>query len=64
MKELAKELAPLVTSAMRNTEVDQRGMEKAFQSPRNNRRETAEQEREIKAEHLAFLVSKVCLIYI
>ena len=32
MKELAKELAPLVTSAMRNTKVDWRGMEKAFRS--------------------------------
>ena len=64
MKELAKELAPLVTSAMRNTKVDQRGTEKAFWSLKNNCHETAEQEREIKAEHLAFLVSKVCLIYI
>ena len=64
MKELVKELAPFIASALRNTEVDQRGMEKAFQSPRNNYHEMAERGREIKAECLAFLVSKVCLIYI
>ena len=64
MKELAEELAPLVASALRNTEVGQRKMEKAFWSLRNNCREMAEQEKETKADRLAFLVSEMYLIYI
>lgn len=62
MKELAKELAPLVVSAMRNTEVNQKGTEKAFRSPRNNRDEKAGQDKETQAERLAFLVSQMRLI--
>jgi hypothetical protein len=62
MKELAKELAPLVASAMRNTEVSQRGTEKAFQSPKNNRREKAGRDEETQAERLGFLVSQMRLI--
>jgi hypothetical protein len=64
MRELVKELAPLVVSAIRNTEVSQSGMEKACQSPRNNRDEKTEKNKEIQAERLAFLVSQMCLIYI
>jgi len=64
MRELAKELAPLVVSAMRNTEVSQRGTEKACWSPRHNRDEKTEKDKETQAERLAFLVSRMCLIYI
>jgi hypothetical protein len=67
MKELAKELAPLVASAMRNTEINQRGTEKTFRSPRNNRPrnnrgEKAERDEETQKERLGFLVSQMRLI--
>jgi len=54
MRELAKELAPLVVSAMRNTEVSQRGTEKACRSPRNNHDEKTEKDKETQAERLAW----------
>jgi hypothetical protein len=63
MRELVKELAPLVVSTIRNTEVSQRGMEKACRSP-NNHDEKMEKNKEIQAERLTFLVSLICLIYI
>ena len=63
MKELAKELAPLVASAMRSTEVGQTGMERAFRPPKKGPSGKAEQVGETQKERLAFLVRK-CVTYI
>ena len=57
MKELAKELAPLVVNAMRNTEEGQRRPERTFRSPRNGRGGKAAEGSDTQ-ERLAFLVSK------
>jgi hypothetical protein len=61
LKELVKELAPLVVSAMR-TEHGQVGGEKAFQlSQTKNHNNKAEREMESNDEYIAFLVSTNCL---
>jgi hypothetical protein len=61
LKELAKELAPLVVSAMRAEDVEMGG-ENAFRPPRTkSHNDKAERGGEPNDERLAFLVSTNCL---